>query len=174
VAFLLGDAFDGKPKREFAMPTIHFAAMPTTDADHIWNGGSDAYGHLPETMVSDGPGYPCRHCLAHVDAGEELLLFSYRPFPELQPYAETGPVFMHRRRCERYKADEIMPPVLTTSRDFIVRGYSENNRIVYGTGAVTPTGDLRAYAAELLGRPEISYVHVRSARNNCYQCRIDG
>jgi hypothetical protein len=155
------------------MTDIRFSAMPTTDAEHLWNGGRDAYDNLPETMISDGPGYPCRHCLENIDAGDEVLVFAYRPFPGLQPYAETGPVFMHKQRCERYVAEEIMPPVLATSRDFIVRGYSENNRIAYGSGAVTPIGDIPNYAATLLERPEISYVHVRSARNNCYQCRID-
>jgi len=154
------------------MTDIHFSAMPTADAQNLWNGGTDAYGFLPETMVSDGPGHPCRHCLKNINAGEELLVFAYRPFPELQPYAETGPVFLHKERCERYAAEEVLPPVLT-SPDFIVRGYNAENRIVYGTGAVTPTPDIRSYAAKLLERPEIVYVHVRSARNNCYQCRID-
>ena len=155
------------------MTAIRFTAMPTADAEHLWNGGADAYGHRPETMVSDGPGHPCRHCLGNIDAGEELLVFAYRPFPELQPYAETGPIFLHKRRCHRYSAEEVLPPVLTTSRDFIVRGYGENDRIVYGTGAVTPIADIPAYAGTLLERPDIAYVHVRSARNNCFQCRID-
>jgi hypothetical protein len=155
------------------MPAVHFSAMPTTDAEHIWNGGCDAYDNLPETMVSDGPGHPCRHCLRNIDSGDEVLVFAYRPFPELQPYAETGPVFLHKQRCERYAADEVLPPVLSTSRDFIVCGYGANNRIVYGTGAVTPVADIPAYAATLLDRADIAYVHVRSARNNCYQCRID-
>ncbi|NLS03443.1 DUF1203 domain-containing protein [Rhizobium sp. P32RR-XVIII] len=154
------------------MTDIRFSAMPTADAENLWSGGTDAYGFPPETMVSDGPGHPCRHCLRNIDAGEELLVFAYRPFPELQPYAETGPVFLHKERCERYAAEEVLPPVLT-SPDFIVRGYNAENRIVYGTGAVTLTPDIRAYAAKLLDRPEIAYVHVRSARNNCFQCRID-
>ncbi|MBZ9790527.1 DUF1203 domain-containing protein [Rhizobium sp. 3T7] len=154
------------------MTDIRFSAMPTADAENLWNGGTDAYGFLPETMVSDGPGYPCRHCLNNIDAGEELLVFAYRPFPELQPYAETGPVFLHKEPCGRYAAEEVLPPVLT-SPDFIVRGYNAENRIVYGTGAVTLTPDIRSYAAQLLERREIAYVHVRSARNNCYQCRID-
>ncbi|MBW9113115.1 DUF1203 domain-containing protein [Rhizobium cauense] len=154
------------------MTDIRFSAMPTIDARNLWNGGTDAYGFLPETMVSDGPGHPCRHCLKNIDAGEALLVFAYRPFPELQPYAETGPVFLHKEPCERYAAEEVLPPVLT-SPDFIVRGYNAENRIVYGTGAVTLTPDIRSYATQLLERPEIAYVHVRSARNNCYQCRID-
>ncbi|NMN71122.1 DUF1203 domain-containing protein [Rhizobium sp. 57MFTsu3.2] len=154
------------------MTDIRFSAMPTANAENLWNGGTDAYGFVPETMVSDGPGHPCRHCLKNIDAGEELLVFAYRPFPELQPYAETGPVFLHKEPCERYAAEEVLPPVLT-SPDFIVRGYNADNRIVYGTGAVTLTPDIRSYATQLLERPEIAYVHVRSARNNCYQCRID-
>ncbi|MBX4940856.1 DUF1203 domain-containing protein [Rhizobium binae] len=155
------------------MTTIRFAAMPTADARALWNGGRDAYDNLPETMISDGDGNPCRHCLQNIEEGEEMLVFAYRPFPELQPYAETGPIFLHKQPCARYAADEILPPVLTTSRDFIVRGYGENNRIIYGTGAVTAIADIPAYAETLLARPEISYVHVRSARNNCFQCRID-
>lgn len=155
------------------MSNIRYAAMPSTDAEAIWQGEPDAYGLQPETMISDGPGHPCRHCLANIEAGEPLLVFAYRPFPAPQPYAETGPIFLHRTPCRRYVAEEVMPPVLSGSRDFIVRGYGDNDRIVYGTGAVTASSDISAYAATLLERPDIAYVHVRSARNNCYQCRID-
>lgn len=59
------------------------------------------------------------------------------------------------------------------SADYIVRGYDAGDRIVYGTGAVTPTAEIAARAQDLLERPDIAYVHVRSARNNCFQCRID-
>jgi hypothetical protein len=155
------------------MSNIRFSAMPTADAQALWNGDADAYGRLPETMISDGSGNPCRHCLQNIDAGEPLLVFAYRPFPDLQPYAETGPIFLHKTPCRHYVAEEIVPPVIASSKDFIVRGYGENDRIVYGTGAVTLTSDIPAYAAKLLDRPDIAYVHVRSARNNCYQCRID-
>jgi len=30
-----------------------------------------------------------------------------------------------------------------------------------------------ARASQLLQRDDVAYVHVRSARNNCFQCRID-
>ncbi|WP_117193787.1 DUF1203 domain-containing protein [Rhizobium terrae] len=152
--------------------SIAFVAMPTEDAADLWNGGRDSYGHHPETKVSDGPGYPCRHCLKNIDAGEELFVLAYRPFPALQPYAETGPIFLHKEPCERYAAEEILPPMLS-STDYIVRGYGADDRIVYGSGAVTPTDRIAARAEELLAREDIAYVHVRSARNNCYQCRID-
>ncbi|WP_313605367.1 DUF1203 domain-containing protein [Rhizobium sp.] len=154
------------------MSTIRFHAMPTEEAEELWRGGVDAYRNKPETMVSDGPGHPCRHCLQNIDEGEGLLVLAYRPFPSLQPYAETGPIFLHAKPCPRYACEEALPPILS-SPDYIVRGYGFNDRIVYGSGAVTPTDAIAERAASLLERDEIAYVHVRSARNNCYQCRID-
>jgi hypothetical protein len=154
------------------MQNIHFTAMPTNAADSFRKGGVDAYGNAPERMFSPGDGMPCRHCLGFIEEGEDMLVIAYRPFDTLQPYAETGPIFLHARDCRRYEAVEILPPMLT-SPDYIVRGYGENDRIVYGTGAVTPTAEIAARADALLQRPDIAYVHIRSARNNCYQCRVD-
>ena len=152
------------------MSTIQFIAIPTEEVTALRRGGVDGYGNTPERLTSPG-GMPCRHCLSMIEDGEDMLLLAYRPFPALQPYAETGPIFLHARACERYAASEVLPPMLD-SPDYIVRGYSHDDRIVYGTGAVTPTDKIAGRAADLLARPDIAYVHVRSARNNCYQCRI--
>jgi hypothetical protein len=155
------------------MPPLNFTAMPTEHAHALQSGGVDAYGRQPETMVSPGGGMPCRHCLEHITEGEDLLVVAYRPFPELQPYAETGPIFLHAKACPRYAATEVLPPILTTSPDFILRGYGSDDRIVYGTGGVTLQEKIVSRAEELLARADVAYVHVRSARNNCYQCRMD-
>ena len=152
--------------------TIRFNALPTEAVRALQHGAPDAYGLVPEHRVSDGDGVPCRHCLRNVAAGEEYLILAYRPFPALQPYAETGPIFLHARACERAGESDELPEILT-SPDYIVRGYSADDRIVYGSGAVVPTSELRERAAALLAQPDIAYVHTRSARNNCYQCRID-
>ncbi|OAE37585.1 DUF1203 domain-containing protein [Agrobacterium tumefaciens] len=153
------------------MTTIVFTAMPAKEAEAFRAGAADAYGHTPEKVISSG-GIPCRHCLGQIDEGEPMLLLAYRPFPSPQPYAETGPVFLHERACERYPESDELPTMLD-SPDYIVRGYSADDRIVYGTGAVTPTEEIGSRAGQLLEREDIAYVHVRSARNNCYQCRID-
>jgi hypothetical protein len=153
------------------MTDILFTAMSETEAKAFRQGQPDAYGNSPEHMTSPG-GMPCRHCLGQIDDGEPMLVLAYRPFPTLQPYAETGPIFLHAKACPRYAATEVMPPMLE-SPDYIVRGYGKDDRIVYGTGAVTPTDAIVSRAQALFARDEIAYVHVRSARNNCYQCRID-
>ncbi|WP_284758756.1 DUF1203 domain-containing protein [Agrobacterium sp. fls2-241-TYG-188a] len=153
------------------MTRITFTAMPAEEAEAYRNGKLDAYGQQPESSIASGP-LPCRACLGQIRDGERVLLLAYRPFPDLQPFAETGPIFIHAEACATYVAEEVLPPMLD-STDYIVRGYSASNRIIYGTGAVTPTDAIRNRAKELLIRGDVSYVHVRSARNNCYQCRID-
>jgi len=152
--------------------SILFKALPTEAVRALQRGRPDAYGRVPERRISDGDGVPCRHCMKNVAAGEAYLILAYRPFPALQPYAETGPIFLHAEACEQAPEAEILPEMLGAS-DYIARGYGKDDRIVYGTGAVVPTDDIASRAGTLLERDDIAYVHVRSARNNCYQCRIE-
>lgn len=155
------------------MALIRFVAMPTEQARTYKRGAPDAYGNPPERRVSDGSGIPCRHCLRHVAAGEGYLTFAYRPFPTLQPYAETGPVFLHAAECERAPEGDVLSPMFRATPDYILRGYSADDRIVYGTGGVVATHKICGRAHEIFERAEVAYVHMRSARNNCYQLRIE-
>ncbi len=136
-------------------------------------GGPDAYGQPAERAISTGTGTPCRSCLRDVPVGEAYLILAARPFPAPQPYAETGPIFLCARDCAPWQGEGV-PPILTTSPDYLVKGYSADHRIVYGTGRVTPAGSLAAYAAEVLSDPRVAYADVRSARNNCFQARAMG
>ncbi|MCO6185872.1 DUF1203 domain-containing protein [Rhizobium sp. L1K21] len=155
------------------MSKIRYEAMSSEDASRYRSGGNDAYGMKPERRISDGTGLPCRHCLDFIAEGEPYLILAHRPFPAPQPYAETGPIFIHAEECPRYAKKYEQPPVLKSNPDYILRGYGLDDRIVYGTGAVTPVEKMEARAEELLARSDIAYVHVRSARNNCFQARID-
>lgn len=150
--------------------TLHFHPIPTAIARAYQAGGPDAYGLPPERRISDGGGNPCRHCLRMIPQGAGLLVLAHRPFGALQPYAETGPIFLCAEECEA-GGGAGMPEILA-SPDYIVRGYGPDERIVYGTGGVVATDLIPARAAELLSRDDVAYVHVRSARNNCYQLRI--
>ncbi|WP_158965186.1 DUF1203 domain-containing protein [Chachezhania sediminis] len=150
-----------------------FQALPTDVVRALQTGGPDAHGHVPERKISDGAGTPCRHCLRDVPAGAEMLVLAFRPFPKLQPYAEAGPIFLCADPCERHEDDGAVPPVLQSAPDYLLKGYSAEDRIVYGTGRIVASEAMRDYAAEVLTREDVAYVHVRSARNNCYQARID-
>ncbi|MCP5082557.1 MAG: DUF1203 domain-containing protein [Alphaproteobacteria bacterium] len=151
---------------------VQFVALDTEAVRHLQAGGADANGHIPERHISPGSGTPCRHCLQQVEEGEPFLIVAHRPFPEPQPYAEQGPIFLHARQCERHVCHSEVPQVLV-SETYIVRGYDADNRIVYGTGKVVPTELLAHAATQIFDDEAIAYAHVRSAANNCYQCRID-
>ncbi len=155
------------------MPDFRFIAMPTETVRALQNGVPDANGQAPERHVSDGAGVPCRHCLAEVARGEPFLILAHRPFPAPQPYAEVGPIFLHAGSCERYDGAARVPPMFLSWQVVLLRGYGDDDRIVYGTGTVVPTSEIDAAAAAILERPDIAYVHARSATNNCYQCRIE-
>ena len=150
---------------------MRYVALPTETARAYQAGGLDANGQSPERAVSDGGGNPCRHCLGMIPEGAGMLILAHRPFPAPQPYAEVGPIFLCAEPCAR--GGGAARPEMLGSSDYIVRGYGAGDRIVYGTGGVVPTVGIAARAGALLADPKVAYVHVRSARNNCYQCRID-
>lgn len=150
---------------------MRYVAIPTELVRHYQAGGQDVNGQVPERVVSDGGGNPCRHCLRMVPKGAGMLILAHRPFPGPQPYAEVGPIFLCADPCQQGGGED--RPEALASPDYIVRGYGADDRIVYGTGGVVATGVIPARAEELLADPRVAYLHVRSARNNCYQVRID-
>lgn len=151
---------------------LRFTALDTDTVRALQAGGPDANGQAPERRISDGDGVPCRHCLAQVAAGEPYLIVSHRPFPAPQPYAEQGPIFLHAAACERHLSDGSVPAMFASAR-YILRGYSPDDRIVYGTGRIVATAEIPAVAEAMLSDPALAYVHARSATNNCYHCRIE-
>jgi hypothetical protein len=155
------------------MTAIRFIAMPTDAARGFQAGAPDAYGMTPERRISDGDGVPCRHCLKDVAKREAYLILAYRPFPELQPYAETGPIFLHAGPCERAPDQHDIPAMLRKRAAHLIKGYGRDDRIVYGTGQVVASSDLASALAEIFEREDVTYVHVRSALNNCYTCRVE-
>ena len=148
---------------------IEFQGMSQEQADAYRQGASDAYGNLPERQISAG-GAPCRCCLRMIDAGEDMLVLAYRPFSQLQPYAETGPVFLCATPCS--PEPKQTSPAILQSPDYLLKAYSRDERIIYGTGQVTEVAQIAAYAEDLLQHKDVAFVDLRSARNNCWQARI--
>ena len=116
---------------------------------------------------------PCRHCLTRVAKGEPYLVLAYRPFPADQPYAETGPIFIHANACPRFEGGDAIPEILTERPEFVMRGYDARDRIVYESCAVVPGDRIAEDAKRLLGLPRVEYLHVRARASTCYQCRVE-
>lgn len=151
---------------------LEFHALPSEAVETIHHTGLDSYGNPVERHpLAEAGGVPCRHCLCHVPEGTPYLTLAHRPFQTRNPYSETGPIFLCAEECERAQpAPE--PPAMLQAEAYILRGYSTDERIIYGTGKVTPRNEIVDYATSLLTRPDVAFVDLRSASNNCFLCRI--
>lgn len=155
------------------MTSLRYIALDSETVKSLRNGGKDANGQTPEPQVSDGGGNPCRHCLEDMPEGDSFLVLAHRPFPEAQPYAEVGPLFIHAEDCPRHPESAGVPAYLKTREGILIRGYGTNDRIVYGTGKVVAPAEIETAAAKIFADSKIAYIHVRSANNNCFQFRIE-
>jgi len=103
-----------------------------------------------------------------------MLILAHRPFEKRPPYAETGPIFLCADACKAPldHLDHTVPPqILTTSPDYLLKGYSADERIVYGTGAITQSGEIIDRALTVFENRTVSFIDARSLRNNCWQAR---
>ena len=107
-----------------------------------------------------------------INKGEPYLLLAYRPFPGLNAYAESGPIFIHASNCEKYLHPEI-PEIIKNRELVMIRGYDKDDRIIEGTGKIIHTGNIEIEAFEIFANQPAEYLHVRSTSNNCYFCRIE-
>ena len=153
------------------MMRLAVRGIPTPHAKQLRRGGPDAHGQAALRRRAEGSGNPCRHCLRLIDEGEDKLVLAYRPFTGLQPYAETGPIFLHARGCERYDGDAL-PAWFGFMAPALVRGYDASDWIVYETGSVVDGRELEAACRRILANEAVAYVHIRS-KFNCFQCRVE-
>ncbi|MEH6632888.1 MAG: DUF1203 domain-containing protein [Halopseudomonas aestusnigri] len=152
---------------------VRFLGIPSEHAKLLQSGAADENGQTPERMISDGSGYPCRHCLKEIANEGEVLVLSYRPFDGKQPYAESGPVFLHSESCESHHDNGEIPDNIRTQGNTLIRGYSADNKIVYGTGKTVKSETVKQEAIKMFKSDKIAYIHARSTTNNCFTCRIE-
>ncbi|MCB1407455.1 MAG: DUF1203 domain-containing protein [Rhodobacteraceae bacterium] len=149
-----------------------FLPIPDAIAAHYRAGGLDANGLPPERRASDGDGIPCRHSLTMVPRGAPYLIVAHRPFAGLNPYTETGPIFLGAEETPGARPSFRLPDTMYAPA-YILRGYSHDERILYGTGAVVPTHQIVETSETLLRRCDVAFLHIRSASNTCFAVRVE-
>lgn len=150
---------------------LRIQGIPTHEVERLRNGSLDANGQPALVRVAEGPANPCRHCLGLIEEGDGKLVLAYRPFRVAQPYAETGPIFLHERSCDHYES-AVLPGWFVFLEPAIVRGYDNDDWIRYDTGRVVAGRELTDVCRDILRDPTVAYVHIRS-KYNCFQCRVD-
>jgi hypothetical protein len=150
--------------------TFRVDAIPAVELDRIRAAGVDDFGNpLEPRVVRQAGGTPLRCCLREADAGERVVLIAYRPSEVGGPYAEVGPVFVHAEHCDGY-AETGRYPQGFRHRQQLLRAYDARGRQVEN---VIVDGVRAEYAiTDLLGRPDVAFVHSRNVLAGCYMFAI--
>jgi hypothetical protein len=125
----------------------------------------DGFGHQLHVERNQAP---CRSCLRISKEPEDLILLSYQPLPDTNPYAEIGPIFIHAHECEPYRSREF--PADFLERELVVRAYDLDGRIADAVVAVP--GEAENAAASFLTGDRIAEVHVRHRSYTCYAFKV--
>jgi hypothetical protein len=118
--------------------------------------------------VDSATGYPCRHCLRWAQPGERVILFPHVSIPPGHPYFETGPIFVHAERCERYDTTGEYPADFRNGRAF--RAYDADYNMI--DAEVANGNDPEAVIEKLLRNPKTEFVDARSVTRGCFTFRI--
>lgn len=153
------------------MSSFHVIAMPTEVAEHVRNTQkSPNYGFPAHRQVATGRA-PCRHCLKLIEREkEELLLFTYDPFQDLDEPPLPGPVYIHARDCAHYAGSDAIPEEYL-GRLLTLQGYGKDRTLVKEVRV--SNGEEQKSAEELFLNAGIRYVHVRSTEAGCYLFRLE-
>jgi hypothetical protein len=155
-----------------------FKIVPLSEefANKIRETNVDNYGHTVTGQVANGKG-PCRVSLKPFEVGKDVrLLFSHSPFEIDNAYNQPGPIFIHKEKVEAYKDIYRFPPeIKADKKSFTITliGYSKEQQMNYNK-LLADDEDIDLVIPQIFDkRPEVEYLHARSAKACCYICKIE-
>jgi len=150
---------------------LSIQGLDSTEAHDFRNCGVDANGQHPQRNTAQPGNNPCRHCLQFILPGEELLLLALRPFSEISPFAETGPIFLHGKDCDRYK-NHTLPEWFTQLKPALIRCYDKNGWIRYDLSDAVSGNELMGRCKRIFSDvPGVSHIDIRT-KFGCFLCRV--
>ena len=142
--------------------------VPTEVADAARRAVNEGAADHALITVDEPGSAPCRHCLRWAEPGERVVLFPYTAIPSGQPYSETGPIFVHADKCQRYSATNEYPADFRNGRVF--RAYDSNYNII--DAQVVDGSEPEGVIESLLQNPDTAFVDVRSVTRGCFTFRV--
>ena len=112
---------------------------------------------------------PCRHCLRWAQPGERVILFPYASVAPGRPYTESGPIFVHEDRCERYGAVDTYPAELRQGR--VLRAYDSKENMI--DALVINGEEPETVIARFFADPQTAFLQVRSVTRGCFTFKIE-
>ena len=153
------------------MSAFRAVAIPTEVVDYVRTEmKAPTYG-FPAHKEMTTSRAPCRHCLQLIRMNEEeLILFTYDAFHGQGVPPLPGPVYLHAKNCGRYAEGHGFPEEYR-GRLLTLEAYGAGRKRI--AEVQVKNGEEESAAAELLAKPEVQYIHVRSTEAGCYLFRLE-
>ena len=144
-------------------------------AKKIKENNKDDFGHEVIEQVATGKG-PCRVSLKPFTVGEDVrLLISHSPFAVDNAFNQPGPVFIHKKEVEPYSDIHRFPPEIKADKEsfhLTLIGYDKKQMMVFTQ--LVGDDDVDLLIPKIFEkRPDIEYLHARSAEACCFICKIE-
>lgn len=147
--------------------------MPGATAERWRATGHDDRGNALIPRVADGPGFPCRHCLALAQPGEPMLLGSLDLARPQGVYWTSSPVFLHARDCAAPAGGDALPETVRANPLVSLRCYDAAGMVLYDLGLVLPGSEAEAPLRARLADPRTAFVNIHTARPGCWLCGVE-
>lgn len=144
-------------------------------ANRIKESNRDDFGHEVIEQLATGKG-PCRVSLKPFAVGQDIrLLISHSPFAVDNAFNQPGPVFIHKKDVEPYSDIHRFPPEIKADKKsfhLTLIGYTKRQMMTFTQ--LVGDDDVDLLIPKLFEeRPEIEYLHARSAQASCFICKIE-
>ena len=154
------------------MTNFRVIPIPTSVSLRIRGTRRDDLGHqLSVSVATKNDTGPCRSCLTVFVPGEGRILCSYAQNQWDHPYNEIGPIYIHERQCQSYTEHELFPPELRTRSPLTLRCYAEDGMMI--DAELVGDRAVEEVIRRLFKKPEVRYLHARTASLGCYIARIE-
>ncbi|MDZ4814449.1 MAG: DUF1203 domain-containing protein [Pseudomonadota bacterium] len=124
-----------------------------------------------EAMVVDqSPGFPCRIGLRDPEVGARMILLNFEHQPGATPYRSSHAIFIEDGAAPAEPVvnmvDAYLSPRLLSVRAFDATHHMRDADVCEGN-------DAAELFRRLLDHPQVSYLHVHTARRGCYLARVE-
>lgn len=137
------------------------------------------YGLSEEALAAEGvkryvvdakPGFPDRVEVRDLDPGDTALLLNYTHQPADTPYRSSHAIFIKEGAEQAYEGTGSLPEVMLV-RPLSLRAFDADHMMV--DADVADGSVALPVINRFLANPDVTYIHVHTAKRGCYLARIE-
>jgi len=157
------------------MKKFKIVPLSSEYAKKIKKNNKDDFGNKVIEQIATGKG-PCRVSLKPFIVGQDVrLLISHSPFAVDNAFNQPGPVFIHKKEVKAYSDIHRFPPEIKADKEsfhLTLIGYNKEQMMVFTQ--LVGDDDVDLLIPKIFEeRPDIEYLHARSAEACCFICKIE-